>query len=66
MTIFPFGLSGLVLHLEADILKKLRVPQRLKIAAHRIVAVGIARPREDARQQRIALNAAVPDEFNAL
>ena len=63
-----FGIRPIrtVFHLEPDILKELRVPKRLKIAAHRFLGVGVARPREDACEQRIALYAAVPHEFYAL
>ena len=66
MTIFALGRFGSVLHFQANIFEILRVPERLEVAAQALFVVGIARAREDARLQRLAADAAVALELNAL
>ena len=60
------GLIGRVLHLQFYVLKKLRVPQRLEVAAQRFFVIGIAGARKNAGLQRVAPDAAVPFEIDSL
>src|SRR5271168_3333052 len=62
---FPVRLVRIIFHIEGDVLEKLRVPQRLKIAVQRFRAVGIALARKNARLKRVALDSAISVEFNA-
>jgi hypothetical protein len=63
---FSVGLIGTVLYFKSNVLEKLGIPQRLKIAAHRLFVIGVTRTRENASEQRIPLNAAISNEFYAL
>ena len=62
---FPIRLVGIVFRFEPDVFEELRVPERLKIAANCVRSVGITHARKDAREQRIALDSAVPVKFDA-
>ncbi len=61
---FPVGLFP-VFHLQFYVFEKLRVPQRLKVAAQGFFVVRIAHPAEDARLQCVSANPAVAFEVDA-
>ena len=63
---FSVGLVGAVFDFQADVLKKLGIPQSLKVAAYGFFVIRVARTRKNASEQRIPLDAAISNEFYAL
>src|ERR1700730_12883015 len=64
--IFVIGTVGRILDAELHIFEKLRIPERLKIAAQSFFVVGIAVAAEDAGFQRIGADAAVTCKEDAI
>ena len=64
--VFVIGAVGRVFDAELYVFEKLRVPESLEVAAQRFFIVRIAFAREDARFQRVAADAAVTDEDDAI
>ena len=60
------GLVGAVLDLETNVFKVLRIPQRMEIAAERILVHRVTDTGEDTRLQRLAPDPAIALEFDAL
>src|SRR6059036_608289 len=63
---FAVRAIGRVFHTKLYVLKELRVPKGLKIAAQRLFIVDIAGPAEDSRRQGVAAHAAVANEIDTL
>src|SRR5260221_11568621 len=64
--IFVIGAVGRILDTQLYILKELRIPKSLEVAAQGFFVVGIAVAAEDAGFQRVAAHAAVADENDAV
>src|SRR5260221_3928718 len=64
--IYVMGAVGRVLDAHLYILKELRIPKSLEVAAQGFFVVGIAVAAEDAGFQRVAAHAAVADEDDAV
>src|SRR5574340_706860 len=60
------GLAGRVLDLEFHFLEKLGIPEGLKIAAQRVLVIGVAGPAEDAGLQGVLADSPVAFEIDAL
>src|ERR1019366_626782 len=60
------GLVGAVLDLETNVFKVLRIPQRMEIAAERILVQRVTGTGEDTGSKRLAPDPAIALEFDAL
>src|ERR1700676_2524330 len=63
---FGVGPVRRILDTQLDVFEELRVPQRLKIAAQRFFVVDVALTTEDSGGQRVAADASVAHEIDAL
>ena len=64
--ILAFALVGGIFDAQLHILKKLGIPQRLKIAPQGLFVIGVAFAAEDARFQGVTADSPVAEKFDAL